>query len=161
VPTIAIKATGVIALLLISVMQAWSSKAGTRAQLILTIFKVFALVLVFVGGLVFLGLGRAASSFDFNGTTSSPAGYALALFSALWTFDGWDQANYVARDCKTGSLPTIIHASLAMVVALFVGANVSYFLVLPFDVATATSTIGTSLCGHDSPSYGAKTRASR
>lgn len=104
--------------------------------------QVFALVLVFVGGLVFLGLGRAASSFTFNGTTNSPAGYALALFSALWTFDGWDQANYVARDCKSGSLPTIIHASLAMVVALFVGANISYFLVLPFDVATASSTIG-------------------
>lgn len=95
-----------------------------------------------MGGLVFLGFGRAASSFTFEGTVSSPAGYALALFSALWTFDGWDQANYVARDCKTGSLPTIIHTSLALVVALFVGANISYFLVLPFDIATATSTIG-------------------
>lgn len=40
VPTVAIKLTGVLALVLISVMQAWSSKAGTRAQLVLTVFKV-------------------------------------------------------------------------------------------------------------------------
>lgn len=125
VPTLAIKATGIVALSLVSAMQAWSSKAGTRAQLILTVFKVFALILVFVGGLVFLGLGRAASDFSFEGTSKAPAGYALALFSALWTFDGWDQCNYVARDCKTGSLPKIIHSSLATVLVLFVGASQS------------------------------------
>jgi len=131
-----------LALVLLSAMQAWSSKAGTRAQLVLTIFKVFALVLVFVGGLVFLGLGRAASSFSFEGSSDKPAGYALALFSALWTFDGWDQCNYVAKDCAPGTLPIIINISLALVVVLFVLANISYFLVLPFSTAVSSSTIG-------------------
>ncbi|ORY79365.1 amino acid permease-domain-containing protein [Leucosporidium creatinivorum] len=142
VPTIAIKLVGILALFFISVMQAWSSKAGTRAQLVLTVFKVFALLLVFVGGLVFLGLGRGASSFSFEGSSDKAAGYALALFSALWTFDGWDQCNYVAKDCAPGTLPIIINSSLALVLVLFLCANVSYFLVLPFATATASSTIG-------------------
>ena len=86
---IAIKLTGILALFLVSLMQALSSKAGTRAQLVLTVFKVFALLLVFLGGLVFLGLGRGASSFSFQGTSDQAAGYALALFSALWvSLDG-------------------------------------------------------------------------
>lgn len=131
VPTIAIKLTGILALFLISMMQAWSAKAGTRAQLVLTVFKVFALLLVFLGGLIFLGLGRGASSFSFEGSSDKAAGYALALFSALWvsdgwirsstlarltrsarrqTFDGWDQCNYVAKDCAPGTLPCVFLA---------------------------------------------------
>ncbi|KDE07343.1 hypothetical protein MVLG_02385 [Microbotryum lychnidis-dioicae p1A1 Lamole] len=142
VPTIAIKLVGILALFLLSCMQAWSTRAGTRAQLVLTVFKVLALVLVFIGGLVVLGLGRAASSFSFEGSSDKPAGYALALFSALWTFDGWDQCNYVAKDCAPGTLPLIINISLALVVLLFVLANISYFLVLPFTTAVSSSTIG-------------------
>lgn len=83
VPDVAIKLTGILALVLVSALQAWSSKAGTRAGIVLTVFKVFAIVLVFIGGLVFLGLGRAASDFSFAGSSTQPAGYALALFSAL------------------------------------------------------------------------------
>ncbi|KAK4058443.1 hypothetical protein OIO90_000602 [Microbotryomycetes sp. JL221] len=142
VPAVAIKLTGIVALVAVSAIQAWSAKAGTRAQLVLTVFKVFALVLVIVNGIVFLGLGRAASTFSFQDTSSAPASYALALFSALWTFDGWDQANYVGRDCKPGTLPTIINSSMSLVLILFICANVAYFLVLDFATATATSTIG-------------------
>ncbi|KAM0754974.1 amino acid transporter [Meredithblackwellia eburnea MCA 4105] len=142
VPTFAIKLTAIVSLVLISGMQMWSSKAGTRAQLVLTVFKVLAIVLVFVGGLVFLGLGKQASVFGFAGSAQRPEGYALALFSALWTFDGWDQCNYVSKDCKPGTLPIIINSSLATVMVLFVCANISYFLVLPFNIATASSTIG-------------------
>ncbi|KAM0788428.1 hypothetical protein ACM66B_001564 [Microbotryomycetes sp. NB124-2] len=142
VPALAIKAVGIAALLVVSLIQAWSARAGTRAQLVLTVFKVFALVLVFVGGVVYLALGRAASYFSFDGTSDAPSAYALAVFSALWAYDGWDQANYVGRDCRQGTLPTIINTSMGLVLVLFLGANVAYFVVLDFATATATSTIG-------------------
>ncbi|BGP14439.1 hypothetical protein JCM10213_004562 [Rhodosporidiobolus nylandii] len=142
IPTIAIKLVAITGLWLISGVQAWSTKAGTRAGLVVTVFKILALVLVFVGGLVWLGTGRVASSFSFAGSSDSPSGYALALFSALWTFDGFESANYVGRDVAPGTLPTMIHSSLGMILVLFLLANISYFLVLPFDVATATNTIG-------------------
>jgi amino acid transporter len=99
------RATGLLAIALLGALHGWSTKAGTRAQVVLTVFKVFALVVVFVGGLVFLGLGKRANEFSFAESSSHPEGYALALFSALWTFDGWDQCNYVSKDCVPGSLP--------------------------------------------------------
>ena len=170
VPTAAIKGVAITSLLLVSALQAWSTKAGTRAQIATTAFKVIAIVAVFVAGLVYLGLGRIASSFSFEGSTHNATGYALALFSALWVsllsalfrflphprspptlisdtqfllqaYDGFDQANYVARDCQPGALPKMINISLATIVILFLLANVAYFIVLPFEVATATSTI--------------------
>lgn len=95
--------------------------------------QAFCVLLVFVGGCVYLGAGRGtASPFTFVGSTQEPAGVALALFSALWSYDGWDQANYVSRDCAPGSLPTVIHSSMGIVVGLFLAANISYFIVLPF-----------------------------
>ena len=170
VPTAAIKGVAITSLLLVSALQAWSTKAGTRAQIATTAFKVIAIVAVFVAGLVYLGLGRIASSFSFEGSTHNATGYALALFSALWVsllsalfrflphprspptlisdtqfllqaYDGFDQANYVARDCQPGALPKMINISLATIVILFLLANVAYFIVLPFEVATVTSTI--------------------
>lgn len=104
--------------------------------------QVLALVLVFIGGLTHIILSKPASDFSFAESSDKPAGYALALFSALWTFDGWDSANYIARDIAPGSLPLIINSSLAVIVVLFLLANVSYFLVLPFETATGTTTIG-------------------
>lgn len=163
IPTIALKLVAIACLWTISGVHMASTKAGTRAQLVVTIFKVgisctecsqqgadplsrpqvLALLLVFVGGLVYLGLGsRPASDFSFHGSSEKPAGYALALFSALWTFDGWDAANFIGRDVVPGSLPLMINSSMGLILVLFVLANISYFLVLPFDIATATSTIG-------------------
>lgn len=84
VPTAAIKGVAITSLLLVSGLQAWSTKAGTRAQIATTAFKVIAIVAVFVAGLVYLGLGKIASSFSFEGSTHNATGYALALFSALW-----------------------------------------------------------------------------
>ncbi|GAA5910297.1 hypothetical protein JCM8208_003500 [Rhodotorula glutinis] len=142
IPTVAIKLVAIACLCTISGVHMWSTKAGTRAQLVVTVFKVLALVLVFVGGLVYIFLSHPASDFTFAGSSDKPAGYALALFSALWTFDGWDAANFIGRDVVPGSLPLMINSSMAMIVTLFLLANVSYFLVLPFDIATATTTIG-------------------
>lgn len=60
----------------------------------------------------------------------------------MQTYDGWDQANYVAKDVKQGKLPVMINSSMGLIVFLFVAANVSYFIVLPYSVAIQSSTIG-------------------
>ncbi|GAA5932155.1 uncharacterized protein JCM15063_001137 [Sporobolomyces koalae] len=143
VPTWAIKLVAIFCVLFVSTLQAWSTKLGTRMQVVTTSFKVIAICFIFGAGIVWLGLGRVASSFSFEGATAgNPTGWALALFSALWAYDGFDQANYVARSCKPGDLPKMINISLGTIVVLFSLANIAYFIVLPFELATATATIG-------------------
>ncbi len=58
------------------------------------------------------------------------------------TYDGWDQANYVAKDVKPGKLPVMINSSMGLIVSLFVAANASYFIVLPYSTVIESSTIG-------------------
>lgn len=36
----------------------------------------------------------------FENSSTSPSNYALALYSGLWAFDGWDQSSYVAGEMK-------------------------------------------------------------
>lgn len=161
IPTYAVKLVAIAGLFVISAIHAWSTKAGKRTQVIVTAFKVrspsaanplfafhgltrlalqvLALLLVFVGGVVHIILSKPASDFSFADSSDRPAGYALALFSALWTFDGWDSANYIARDVEPGSLPLIINSSLGVIVVLFLLANISYFLVLPFEIVRRSS----------------------
>jgi amino acid transporter len=88
-------------------------------------------------GLVQLIRGKASTSFGkpsqlFAGSSTSPSSYALALYSGLWAFDGWDQANYVGGEMKNPAknIPRAIHSSMAVVTCLFLLANVSYFVVL-------------------------------
>lgn len=98
-----------------------------------------SVVAIFAGGLS--RVTKTAIPFSFNGSSQAPASYALALFASSWCFDGWDQANYIAKDVAPGKLPSIIRYSMATVTTLFLLANISFFLVVPFTLAT-TNPIG-------------------
>lgn len=80
-------------------------------------WKVFIIVL----GLVQLIRGKASTSLTqplFDGSSTSPSAYSLALYSGLWAFDGWDQANYVGGEIPNPekNIPRAIHSSMAIVI---------------------------------------------
>ena len=71
-------------------------------------------------GIVQLARGHTSTSLTeplFRDTSTSPSAYALALYSGLWAFDGWDQANYVGGEMKnaTKNIPRAIHSSMIIV----------------------------------------------
>ena len=92
-----------------------SPKTGMQAQVFLTSIKVsenerssrydsshvrrlemISLAAVIVLGFVSLvksGPGPSFSQGLFANTTSSPANFAIALYSSLWAFEGWDSSN--------------------------------------------------------------------
>jgi len=108
---------------------------GARIAVVFTGVKVLCLMSITLLGLIQLTRGRATTSFTtsvFDGTSTSPSAYALALYSGLWAFDGWDQANYVGGEMSEPekNIPRVIHFSMITVTLLFLLANVSYFVVL-------------------------------
>ena len=77
-------------------------------------------LLIAVIGIVQLARGHVALSLHedlFAGTSTSPSAYALALYSGLWAFDGFDQANYVAGEMRNAekNIPRAIHSSMFVV----------------------------------------------
>lgn len=89
--------------------SAYSPTGFDRSQISITLL-----------GLIQLARGRATTSFTtsvFEGTSTSPSAYALALYSGLWAFDGWDQANYVGGEMSEPekNIPRVIHSSMITV----------------------------------------------
>lgn len=71
-------------------------------------------------GIVQLARGKASSSLRqplFDGSSTSPSSWSLALYSGLWAFDGWDQANFVGGEMShpERNIPRAIHSSMALV----------------------------------------------
>ncbi|KAI0636883.1 amino acid transporter [Trametes polyzona] len=146
IPEWATKLTAVAAVLVVSVICVATPTLGTRAAVVFTTVKIIALVSITILGLVQLARGRASTSLTeplFEHSSTSPSAYALALYSGLWAFDGWDQANYVGGEMKhpEKNIPRAIHSSMVVVMILFVLANVAYFAVLDKNTVGLSNTV--------------------
>ncbi|KAJ3564294.1 hypothetical protein NP233_g8392 [Leucocoprinus birnbaumii] len=124
IPQWAIKLTAAGAVLLVTFLCVATRKLGTRVTIVFTVAKISALIFVMTLGVIQLARGKAAASFRqpwFEGASHSPSAYSLALYSGLWSFDGWDQHTFEYGDCHV--------------------ANVSYFVVLDRDLVGSSNTV--------------------
>ncbi|KAL2152429.1 hypothetical protein VTH82DRAFT_5613 [Thermothelomyces myriococcoides] len=129
-----------------------STRLGTRMNDMLMFLKFVALLGVTVIGIVVAATGFSSSGPAnrdwkdhpwFEGTKMDASEWAVALYAGLWAFDGWDNTNYVVGEFRNPSrdLPRVIHTAMPLVIASYLLANISYFLVLPLDTINSTNTV--------------------
>ncbi|CCG82589.1 putative Amino acid transporter [Taphrina deformans PYCC 5710] len=131
--------TKLIALLcaaLVSVIVGSSTRAATRINDFFTFTKIITLMAITGIGFVWLGLGHGTDVYrvnPFSGSSLNGGTYALALYSGLWAFDGWDNCSYVANEMinPARDIPRVVHVAQPIVITAYVLANLSYFAVLP------------------------------
>ncbi|GMK58980.1 hypothetical protein CspeluHIS016_0604220 [Cutaneotrichosporon spelunceum] len=147
VPQWTFKVTACLAVLFVTALNLISAKAGTHSAVVLTAIKIGSLVFVGVLGLLYLIRNGPGESFAkgavFKGSSTNPGDYAIALYSGLWAFDGWDQCSFVGGEMTNPNrdLPRALHSSMTIVLILFLSANVSYFIVLPPSVVASSNTV--------------------
>ncbi|KAL5489909.1 hypothetical protein ACEPAI_4741 [Sanghuangporus weigelae] len=146
IPQWSIKLTACLAIASVTFLCIATRHLGTRTAVVLTTIKVSSLLLISVLGVIQLARGRASGSLReplFDGSSTSPSSYALAIYSGLWAFDGWDQANYVGGEIHNPdkNIPRAIHTSMIIVIILFALTNVSYFVVLDKTTVGLSNTV--------------------
>ncbi|KAK9234863.1 amino acid permease-domain-containing protein [Lipomyces kononenkoae] len=140
------KIIAVAAILVVTIINAISTKLSTRTGDVFLFIKILSLVAITVIGLIVLIFRKGADNFTegwFAGSSESLGNYAIALYAGLWAFDGWDNLNYVAAEMKNPSkdLPLVIHVAMPIVIFCYLAANLAYYVVLPSSELTKSSTI--------------------
>lgn len=136
-------------------------KWGGMVQLVITIIKVSTLVGVILLPFVVLGFVSEPKHppsvanlnpvwpADWGGVSLSKFG--AAMVGVIWAYHGWMNIGPVAEEVKEPrrNLPLALIAGVGVVIVLYVGANIAYYLVIPSSqmtelgkttVATAFST---------------------
>ncbi|XP_077700142.1 b(0,+)-type amino acid transporter 1-like isoform X6 [Canis aureus] len=134
-PQAVLKAVAAICILLLTLVNCWSSRLATMLMNVCTVAKVFSLLVIVGGGAVVLGQGRGyteAFLFAFHNTTQQAGRIGMAFYQGLWSFDGWNNVNYVLEELKNPkqNLVWALMIAIPLVTSLYLLVNISYLLVL-------------------------------
>jgi APA family basic amino acid/polyamine antiporter len=143
----------IAAIVAVSVINYLGVKPGSRVLNVFVLLKVAALA-VLIGAGFLLGAGGATGAAEATrgagsatASASGPTGSLLVLFGAalipiLFSYGGWQNANYVAEEIEDPrrNLPRSLLAGTLLVVAVYVLVNVVYLRALGLEGLAATRT---------------------
>uniref|UniRef100_A0A4W3JBK0 Zmp:0000001267 n=1 Tax=Callorhinchus milii TaxID=7868 RepID=A0A4W3JBK0_CALMI len=100
-------------------------KFATCIQIVFTSFKLLSLLTIVRGGVV-LPVGGHTTNFQnaFEGTKAVFGPVALAFCQGFWSYDGWNNLNYITEEIKQPEVTLLI--CLPMMTVLYLLVNVSY-----------------------------------
>ncbi|KAK6537482.1 hypothetical protein TWF694_011667 [Orbilia ellipsospora] len=77
-------------------------------------------------------------------------GFADAMIACMWAYSGWETLSFVAGEIKNPerNIAIVINTSMAVVISLYLLANVSYFVVLSFAGVIQSTTVGLTFSKH-------------
>nr|XP_009682214.1 PREDICTED: b(0,+)-type amino acid transporter 1-like [Struthio camelus australis] len=129
-PQIVIRFTAAACILLLTIINCLNVRLATSIMNIFTAAKLLALLVIVVGGLVLLAKGQTQSFQNaFQNTTAGIGPVGVAFYQGLWSYDGWNNLNYVTEELKKPevTLPRAMMIAIPLVTCLYLLVNVSYF----------------------------------
>jgi APA family basic amino acid/polyamine antiporter len=120
-------------------------RPGAVVQNVLTLAKIFALSALIVGGIaLWQSLGAAPAVANAPVAPASLAsGMAAAFVAVLFTIGGWQQMNMVAGEIRDPerAIPRALGIGIAIVIAIYLGANAVYLHTLARDGLAASTAV--------------------
>ncbi|CAI9735031.1 (0,+)-type amino acid transporter 1-like [Octopus vulgaris] len=100
-PVVFVKCLAAAAIILITAINCYSTDFAANIQVVFTIAKITALLIIIIGGFVMMGKGEFYDLPEgFTGSETSGSVIALAFYDGLWAFEGWNSLNYAIEELK-------------------------------------------------------------
>ena len=129
----------VVIIMGLAIVNLFSTRAGALVQGTATVSKVAFLVALIVLPFLFRSTDTANLQplFQMPDQPDAAMGFlkalGIAMVAVLWPYDGWINLGPVAEDIKDPrkNVPRAMAIGLGLVIVVYIGANLSYHLVLP------------------------------
>lgn len=141
-PQTAVTTLAAAALCTLTYVNCASVRLTMRIQTLFTGAKLLALVIIIVAGAIQLGHGHTQLEDRVWKGEHNIGGIALALYSGLFAYGGWNYLNFVTEELKDPykNLPRAIWVALPLVTVVYVLVNVAYLVVLsPSDILSSNA----------------------
>ncbi len=133
----------------LSIVNLFSTKAGAAVQNVATVSKVVFLFALILLPFIFRAIDTANLQpvwnmpTDPNATSSFLKALGIAMVAVLWPYDGWINLGPVAEDIRDPmrNVPRAMAIGLGIVIVVYMGANLSYHLVLPIHHLANSGTV--------------------
>ena len=138
------KSVATIELITLAVTNILSVRFAAFMQIFFTVAKVLALIVISVGGFVYLFQGYAENfENSFDGSNWNVESISLAIYSCTWAYGGYNNLNEIAEEIihPKKNIPRAIIISILAITAIYLTTNVSYFTVLPKDEFISASAV--------------------
>src|SRR5262245_33610274 len=138
------KIAGVVAIALLTWINAIGVKNGARVGNVLTIIKVGGLVAMVLAVFLLPGPTREMAEASAQAAPALPAGpvepaaIGVALVAVLWAYEGWHDISFAAGEMRDPqrNFPRAVIGGVAIVIALYLAANFAYLkLLTPAEIA--------------------------
>ncbi|XP_035607904.1 b(0,+)-type amino acid transporter 1-like [Oncorhynchus keta] len=128
-PQLLVKCVAAAGIVVTAIVNCLNVRFAMSMQVFFMVAKVLALSVIIIGGVVLLVRGETESFEDsFNGTNLGINPIGIAFYQGLWSYDGWNNLNYVTEELKRPevNLPRAVMIAIPMVTMLYLLVNVSY-----------------------------------
>ncbi|XP_050807606.1 b(0,+)-type amino acid transporter 1-like [Gopherus flavomarginatus] len=132
-PQVVVKCTAASCILLLTIINCLNVRLATAIMNIFTVAKLLVLLVIVIGGVVLLINGHTQSFQDaFQNTTAGIGPVGAAFYQGLWSYDGWNNLNFVTEELRKPevNLPKAMMIAIPLVTCLYLLVNVSYFAAL-------------------------------
>jgi APA family basic amino acid/polyamine antiporter len=139
---VAVRLVAIGVILLLSAINCVGVKQGSALQMLITVGKIIAIVLIIIFGFT-LG-ARLPDHFvvgETGGTGTSISDFSLALIAGLFAFGGWHMVTYSSGESiePQRNIPKALVIGTLIVTGCYIALNAVYLYVLPLE-AVASST---------------------
>jgi APA family basic amino acid/polyamine antiporter len=133
----------IAAIVVLSIVNYLGVKPGSRVLNVLVILKVAALAILVGAGLIAAGHAEwwSETRTAVAGPSSTVVAFGAALVPILFTYGGWQNANYVGEEIENPrrNLPVALMAGTIAVVVIYLTVNVVYLRALGLNGLAGTS----------------------